>query len=330
MGALFPPEAHALYDVNVKFRKYESVAAEFGARAAWLPLRYLGIEGEAMIAPSTDVEGGAANLYALRLHGIVQVPPPVNHPARVAERVATLDLVSGGRVDFGTGEASSAAELGGFGVPREEKRAMWEDSMDAITRMFAEEPFQGWESKYLRMPPRNVIPKTVQKPHPPLWVACSRRETIRLAARKGIGALSFSFAEPEEAGAAIWHLPQPPEVAARADAAKRAQLAALLGPQGLANYRAIVDFMAPHASRAVPPQAWYLSIVGIAPSWQGQGLGARLLAPALARATAHRRPCYLETFTPRNLPFYERLGFRPLAMHREPVTGADYWIMLRD
>lgn len=137
-------------------------------------------------------------------------------------------------------------------------------------------------------------------------------------------------AEPAEAGAAIWHLPQPPDVAARAEAAKRAQLAALLGPRGLANYRAIVDFMAPHAARAVSPDAWYLSIVGVAPSWQGRGLGAQLLAPALARATAHGRPCYLETFTPRNLPFYERLGFRPLTTHREPVTGADYWILLRD
>jgi alkanesulfonate monooxygenase SsuD/methylene tetrahydromethanopterin reductase-like flavin-dependent oxidoreductase (luciferase family) len=50
------------------------------------------------------------------------------------------------------------------------------------------------------MPPRNVVPKPLQKPHPPLWVACSRRETILLAARNGIGALSFSFVEPEDAG----------------------------------------------------------------------------------------------------------------------------------
>ncbi|MBS0425986.1 MAG: GNAT family N-acetyltransferase [Proteobacteria bacterium] len=136
-------------------------------------------------------------------------------------------------------------------------------------------------------------------------------------------------AQPDQAGAAIWHLPQPPDVVARADAAKRAQLAALLGPRGLANYRAIVDFMAPHAARAVAPGAWYLSIIGVAPSQQGRGLGAQLLAAALSRATTQGRACYLETFTPRNLPFYERLGFRPLAMHREPVTGADYWILLR-
>jgi alkanesulfonate monooxygenase SsuD/methylene tetrahydromethanopterin reductase-like flavin-dependent oxidoreductase (luciferase family) len=153
-------------------------------------------------APEVFLAAASQRTKRIRLgHGIVQIPPPVNHPARVAERVAALDLVSGGRVDFGTGEASSAAELGGFGVPREEKRAMWQDAMDAITRMFTEEPFQGWDSPYLRMPPRNVIPKPVQKPHPPLWVACSRRETIHFAARNGIGALSFSFAEPEEAQA---------------------------------------------------------------------------------------------------------------------------------
>jgi alkanesulfonate monooxygenase SsuD/methylene tetrahydromethanopterin reductase-like flavin-dependent oxidoreductase (luciferase family) len=133
-------------------------------------------------------------------HGIVQVPPLVNHPARVAERVATLDLVSDGRVDFGTGESSSGAELGGFLVDRQRKRAMWEDAMDAITRMFVEEPFCGWDSEYIQMPPRNVVPKPLQRPHPPLWVACSRRETIHLAARKGLGALSFSFVEPEDAG----------------------------------------------------------------------------------------------------------------------------------
>jgi alkanesulfonate monooxygenase SsuD/methylene tetrahydromethanopterin reductase-like flavin-dependent oxidoreductase (luciferase family) len=152
-------------------------------------------------APEVFLAAASQRTKRIRLgHGIVQIPPPVNHPARVAERVATLDLVSGGRVDFGTGEASSMAELGGFGVRRTEKRAMWEDAMEALSRMFVEEPFAGWESPYLRMPPRNVIPKTLQKPHPPLWVACSRRETIHFAARKGIGALSFSCAEPEDAG----------------------------------------------------------------------------------------------------------------------------------
>jgi alkanesulfonate monooxygenase SsuD/methylene tetrahydromethanopterin reductase-like flavin-dependent oxidoreductase (luciferase family) len=102
-------------------------------------------------------------------------------------------------VDFGTGESSSQSELGGYGVPRDEKRDQWDEALDAIARMFVEEPFAGYEGKYLKMPPRNVVPKPLQKPHPPLWVACSRRDTILLAAKKGIGALSFSFVEPEDA-----------------------------------------------------------------------------------------------------------------------------------
>src|SRR6266496_372984 len=151
-------------------------------------------------APEVFLAAASQRTRQIRLgHGIVQAPSAVNHPARIAERIATLDLVSGGRVEFGTGEASSAAELGGFGVPREAKRAMWEETLDAVTRMFTEDPFAGYDGDFLRMPPRNVVPKPLQKPHPPLWVACSRRETIHLAARSGIGALSFSFVEPEDA-----------------------------------------------------------------------------------------------------------------------------------
>ncbi|MDQ3739888.1 MAG: LLM class flavin-dependent oxidoreductase, partial [Actinomycetota bacterium] len=131
--------------------------------------------------------------------GILPTPPGYQHPARVAETVATLDLVSDGRVEFGSGETSSGAELGGFGVERATKREQWAEGLDAVTRMFVEEPFAGIEGRWVTMPPRNVVPKPLQKPHPPLWVACSRRETIRLAAERGMGALSFSFVEPEEA-----------------------------------------------------------------------------------------------------------------------------------
>ena len=151
-------------------------------------------------APEVFLAAASQRTKRIRLgHGIVQLPQGFNHTARVAERIATLDLVSDGRVEFGTGEASSEAELGGFGIDRETKREQWGEALDAVTRMFVEEPFAGWQGKHLQMPPRNVVPKPLQKPHPPLWVACSRRETIHLAAQKGIGALSFSFIEPAEA-----------------------------------------------------------------------------------------------------------------------------------
>jgi alkanesulfonate monooxygenase SsuD/methylene tetrahydromethanopterin reductase-like flavin-dependent oxidoreductase (luciferase family) len=145
---------------------------------------------------ASDVFLAAASQRTKRIRlglGILPLPPGYQHPARVAETVATLDLVSDGRVEFGTGETSSGAELEGFGVDRATKRAQWDEALDAVTRMLVEEPFAGIDGRYLAMPQRNVVPKPLQKPHPPLWVACSRRETIRLAAEKGMGALSFSF-----------------------------------------------------------------------------------------------------------------------------------------
>jgi alkanesulfonate monooxygenase SsuD/methylene tetrahydromethanopterin reductase-like flavin-dependent oxidoreductase (luciferase family) len=130
---------------------------------------------------------------------IVQMPPYINHPARVAERIATLDLISDGRCDFGTGAGATETELGGFLVPQDEKKAMWLEGMRIAIRMMVEDPFTGYEGKYVKIPQRNVVPKPYQKPHPPLWMACSRRESILQAARLGVGALTFSFVSPDEA-----------------------------------------------------------------------------------------------------------------------------------
>jgi alkanesulfonate monooxygenase SsuD/methylene tetrahydromethanopterin reductase-like flavin-dependent oxidoreductase (luciferase family) len=151
-------------------------------------------------APEIFLAAASQRTSRIRLgHGIVQTPPGFNHPARIAERIATLDLLSNGRVDFGTGESSSEAELGGFVIDPEKKRAMWEEGLRCAVRCLSEEPFTGFSGEFVTMPPRNVVPKPRQKPHPPLWVACSRRDTIQLAARKGIGALAFAFVDPEEA-----------------------------------------------------------------------------------------------------------------------------------
>ena len=127
------------------------------------------------------------------------MPPGYNHPARVAERIATLDLVSNGRVEFGTGESSALLELGGYRVPVEKKREMWRETVEQCLNMMVMNPYPGFKGEYFEMPCRNIVPKPVQKPHPPVWVACSNRETIKLAARLGIGALTFAFVDPQEA-----------------------------------------------------------------------------------------------------------------------------------
>jgi alkanesulfonate monooxygenase SsuD/methylene tetrahydromethanopterin reductase-like flavin-dependent oxidoreductase (luciferase family) len=151
-------------------------------------------------APEVFLAAASQRTRRMRIgHGVVQTAPRYNHPARIAERIAMLDLVSKGRVEFGSGESSSEAELAGFGVDRDTKREAWLEGLEVAIRCMTETPFGGVDGRFVTMPPRNVVPKPVQKPHPPLWVACSRRDTILLAAEKGIGALSFAFVEPEDA-----------------------------------------------------------------------------------------------------------------------------------
>jgi alkanesulfonate monooxygenase SsuD/methylene tetrahydromethanopterin reductase-like flavin-dependent oxidoreductase (luciferase family) len=151
-------------------------------------------------APEIMLAAAAARTRHVRLgHGIIQMPPRQNHPARVAERIATLDLVSDGRVEFGTGEGATTTELAGFGTEHSQKKEAWEEATRECLRMMSETPYPGYEGTYFSMPERNLIPKPLQKPHPPVWVAAARRETAMIAARLGMGAIGFGFESPEEA-----------------------------------------------------------------------------------------------------------------------------------
>ena len=155
-------------------------------------------------APEVVLAAASQRTKNIRLgHGIIHMPPRVNHPARIAERIATLDLVSNGRVEFGTGEGASDMELRGFGTPRELKKEAWEEALRECVRMMTSVPYPGFKGAHFDMPERNVIPKPRQKPHPPIWVAAARRETVMVAGRLGIGVLGFAFETPEEANERI-------------------------------------------------------------------------------------------------------------------------------
>ena len=151
-------------------------------------------------APEVFLGLCARNTHQIQLgHAVVLSPPGYNGPIRVAERIATLDLVSDGRVAWGTGESASRMEMEGFGVEPGQKKAMWHEATEQAANMMVMEPYPGFEGEFFSMPCRNVLPKPFQKPHPPIWVACSRMETIHAAARAGIGALTFAFVSPEQA-----------------------------------------------------------------------------------------------------------------------------------
>ncbi len=176
------------------------LADRLGIDYAWEVEHHFLEEYSHSSAPEVFLAACSQRTKSIRLgHGIVLMPPGYNHPARVAERIATLDLVSNGRVEWGTGESSARLELEGFGVDPIKKREMWEEAVRETAKMLAATPYPGYQGKYFSMPHRNIVPKPVQRPHPPLWVACSNRTTIRLAAQLGMGALTFAFIDPSEA-----------------------------------------------------------------------------------------------------------------------------------
>jgi alkanesulfonate monooxygenase SsuD/methylene tetrahydromethanopterin reductase-like flavin-dependent oxidoreductase (luciferase family) len=133
-------------------------------------------------------------------HAVALLPGQYNHPVRVAERAAVLDILSDGRMDLGTGRSTTLIEMDGFEVNPEDTRAQWEEAVRMIPRMWTEETFSH-EGQFYTIPPRSVIPKPVQKPHPPMWVACSQPDSFRAAGEMGLGVLCFNlggYAQMEE------------------------------------------------------------------------------------------------------------------------------------
>jgi alkanesulfonate monooxygenase SsuD/methylene tetrahydromethanopterin reductase-like flavin-dependent oxidoreductase (luciferase family) len=177
-----------------------ALADRLGFDYAWEVEHHFLEEYSHSSSPEVFLAAAAARTKSIRLgHGIRQVIPNYNHPARTAECLATLDIISDGRVDFGFGEGATRLELGGFRIPAKEKRAMALEAAEQITNMMVLEPYPGFEGEYFTMPCRNVLPKPAQSPHPPLWMACTNRDTIKIAAQNGVGALAFSFLDPEQA-----------------------------------------------------------------------------------------------------------------------------------
>ena len=150
-------------------------------------------------SPEMQLAAIAARTKNIRIgHAIVDLQQQINHPIRVAERVATLDLISNGRVEFGSGKGSGPNEWVGFhGVPMDQGVAkdVWVEALNCILKIWAQEEFEGWEGEHITIPgPRFVVPHPVQKPHPPLWMACTNPGTSKEAGERGVGALMFAYA----------------------------------------------------------------------------------------------------------------------------------------
>ncbi len=144
-------------------------------------------------APETFLAFIAAKTERIKLgHGITLTPHRYNHPIRIAERVATLDILSRGRVRWGSGKSSSLTEKLAFENDVTALHDQWKEALDMIPRMWQQDVFE-YKGKFFDVPPTQVIPKPVQDPHPPMYAACSKPESAVEVGKLGIGALNFAI-----------------------------------------------------------------------------------------------------------------------------------------
>jgi alkanesulfonate monooxygenase SsuD/methylene tetrahydromethanopterin reductase-like flavin-dependent oxidoreductase (luciferase family) len=130
-------------------------------------------------------------------HGVVCLPPAMNHPVKVAERIALLDILSKGRVHFGVGKGGTQQEAGTFGYDLAELQPMIDESMYLIPKMFVQDEIEH-NGKYIQIPRRPIHPKPYQDPHPPMYLACTNTDTLARAGGRGMGALVLGFGGPDE------------------------------------------------------------------------------------------------------------------------------------
>ncbi|MEZ4215924.1 MAG: LLM class flavin-dependent oxidoreductase [Myxococcota bacterium] len=140
----------------------------------------------------------ATRTSTLRIgYGVRLTPKPYNHPIRTAESVATLDCLSDGRVEWGTGRSATRLELEGFGINPHETREMLSEAIDHVVGCWTNDEYE-FHGKYWDMPRRRVLPKPVQSPHPPIWTATTSEDGHYEVGRMGVGLLSFAVGVPPE------------------------------------------------------------------------------------------------------------------------------------
>lgn len=191
MATDHPDDRRAVQRVYQEALEQVTLADEVGFSTVWETEHHFLKEFSHSTAPESFLAAASQRTKQIRLgHGCALLPFNFNHPIRVAERVAVLDLLSDGRVEVGTAR-SSEFEQQGFGINSQDTRAQWQEAITALPKMWSDEEFQ-FDGDFLKVPPRHILPKPIQQPHPPLWLACTSPESWRIAGLNGIGALGFS------------------------------------------------------------------------------------------------------------------------------------------
>ena len=186
------------HDERSEYRCYHDALAQIeladrlGFDTVWAVEHHFLVEFAHSSAPEVFLAAAAQRTRRIRIgHGVVLLPFKFNHPVRVAERAAALDILSDGRLEFGTGR-SSQYEQAGFEIDTELSRDMWQESLEIVPRMWTEDPFEH-QGRFVTIPPRTIVPKPLQKPHPPIWMAATSPQSWELAGRNGIGILGLTI-----------------------------------------------------------------------------------------------------------------------------------------
>ena len=172
-------------------------AEEIGMTSVWFVEHHFRSEWSHSSAPDITLAAISQRTEKMRL-GIAVVLVPLHHPLNIASRMATLDVVSNGRVDLGIGRSGYPYQMQPYGSDLKDVSGMVEEYLKVIPGAWTEEEFS-FEGEYYHIPPREVIPKPVQKPHPPIWQACSQDDTARKVGEQGLGCLAQTSVGPERA-----------------------------------------------------------------------------------------------------------------------------------
>ena len=171
-------------------------AEEVGYDSVWFSEHHFRPEWSHNSAPDLTLAAVSQRTSRIRL-GVGVVLAPIHHPLHTASRMATLDILSHGRVDVGIGRTGYPYQLTPYGAGLKDTRGMWVEYAQVLPKIWTEEVVSH-EGQYYQIPPREVLPKPLQKPHPPIWSACASEETTRLAGELGLGALVGSEGGPEK------------------------------------------------------------------------------------------------------------------------------------
>ncbi|RVU15743.1 LLM class flavin-dependent oxidoreductase [Streptomyces antnestii] len=172
-------------------------AEEMGFDRVWAVEHHSLTQYAHMSASEIFLTWVAARTSRIRIgHGVVTMPFGYQHPVRVAERAAMLDVLSDGRVDIGAGRGATKQEMRMYGVDPDDTYPQMEEALRILSSAWREDEFE-WHGS-LDIGPGAILPRPVQGPHPPLFMACSKHDTLKLAAELGIGALVMGFAGADD------------------------------------------------------------------------------------------------------------------------------------